>query len=84
MTLSDEEKRANVQDFSKMMGKAMHALSDREIDAEEGVILCQSAAQLINRCRGLLPKWWQRALLDSASSALKECADHLIKIESDE
>lgn len=83
MSLTDEEKRANVQDFSKMMGKAMHALSDREIDADEGVILCQSAAQLIDRCRGLLPKWWQRALLDSASSALKECASSLTKIDNE-
>ena len=81
MSLSEEEKKQNTQDFAQIMAQAMHALSDREIDSQEGAILCQAAAQLIDRCRPLFFKWWQRALLDSASSALKECADHLKTME---
>jgi predicted RNA binding protein with dsRBD fold (UPF0201 family) len=75
-----EEKIENTQDFIKVMSQLMHALEDRELDAEEGALLCKTAAQLINRCRPLFTKWWQRALLDSARSALEECSNHLDKL----
>ncbi len=77
--MTDQEIKNN-RDFVRVMGRLMAALEDRELDAEEGSMLCATASQLINRCRPLFTKWWQRALLDSASSALQECSDHLKKL----
>jgi hypothetical protein len=75
-----DQKIENTQDFIRVMGQLLHALEDRELDATEGALLCKTAAQLINRCRPLFTKWWQRALLDSARSALEECSDHLARL----
>ena len=73
----------NTRDFVKVMAQLIHALEDRELDAEEGAMLCKTASSLINRCRPLFKKWWQRALLDSAASALAECGEHLQKLSND-
>ena len=69
----DKEKTA---EFMSIMGEVFKALDDREISAEEATVLCSNAALLIDKCRPLLNKWWQRALLDSASSALREASSH--------
>ena len=75
--MTEDQKIENTQDFVKVMAQLMIALEDRELDAEEGAALTKTAAALLDRCRPLFRKWWQRALLDSASSALRECSNHL-------
>ena len=82
MGIDETVKIENRKDFIRIMGQLMTALEDREIDAEEGALLCQTAAKLIERCRPLFCTWWQRAILNSASNALNECAHHLDKSDA--
>ena len=70
----------NNTEFIKIMSQVMTALEDRELDSHEAAVLCEAAAKIILKCRSLFTKWWQRALLDSASSALRECSNHLEKL----
>ncbi len=66
----------NEQSLAVILFQLFQVLEDRTITPKEGQELCNAISFLCKKLKPSMPKYWQRFLLDSVSSACKEGAEY--------
>jgi len=81
---SKQSMREEQEAAARMIWKAVRALEDGAVSAQEGVYLCRAGAELLDKLRPRAKRWVARTAIDAAQLVLRQLASDLEELSADD